>query len=234
MAAAAEKPPRRSGSARVDAAPAKRPRVLYALAGVAVLGLIAGLSYRPVLRTMKLGALDKAEGTAAAVAAADDYVRFENNDAVLITDAVRAHHGPFAAQVRMAAAIQSFALVMTIAEQPTLTPEQRTAALNAGLSVFNAERHRSVALPADLSTWAEKSDDATLALAAMAVAVVHGAANADEAKESAAIASLLVRIATKPEQDPQRVTAALDGLAKVATEANLGQMIALLDRKSVV
>ena len=226
---AAEPSSRRPVSGRVESAPAKRPVKLYAAVGVAVLAVIAGVGYRPVMRMIKLNALDKAE-TAVAVAAADDYVRFEGNDATLIADAVRTHRGPFAAQVRMANAIQSFALLMTIAEQPALTPAQRTAALSAGLSIFNAERHRAVALPAALPSWAEQSDDAALALSAMAVAVAvaHGAANLDVDKEGAALASLLVRIATKPEQDAQRVAAALDGLAKVATEANLDQILALL------
>ena len=197
------------------------------MVGVAVLAVIAGVGYRPVMRMIKLDALDKADA-AVAVAAADDYVRFEGNDATLIADAVRAHRGPFAAQVRMANAIKSFALLMTIAEQPALTPAQRTTALSAGLSIFNAESHRAVALPAELPTWAEQSDDAALAQSAMAVAVAHGAANLDVEKEGAALASLLVRIATKPDQDSSRVTAALDGLAKVATEANLDQVLALL------
>ena len=218
----AEKPTRRTGSARVDAVPKKRPLVIYLFAGVVVMGIIAGASYRPVMRSMKLGALDKADA-ASAVAAADDYVRFENNDAVLIAEAIRAHHGPFAAQVRMASAIQSFPLLMNISEQADLTSEQRTAALTAGASAFNVGRHREVPLPTDLPGWAEKSDDRGLALAAMAVAAVHGAAN-----EDAATVNLLVRIATKPEQDPQRVTAALDGVAKVVTAPSVGQVIALL------
>ena len=217
-----EKPSRRSGSARVDAVPKKRPLVIYVFAGVVVMGIIAGASYRPVMRSMKLGALDQADA-ASALAAADDYVRFENNDAGLIAEAIRAHHGPFAAQVRMASAIQSFPLLMNIAEQAALTSEQRTAALHAGVLAFNVGRHREVPLPTDLAAWAEKSDDRGLALAAMAVAVVHGAAN-----EDAATVSLLVRIAIKPEQDPERITAALDGLAKVVNEATVGPVIALL------
>ncbi len=197
------------------------------MVGVAVLGLIVGVCYRPVMRMIKLNALDKADA-AMALAAADDYLRFEGDDATRISEAVRAHRGPFAAQVRMANVIQSFALLMNIAEQPTLTPAQRTTALKAGLTIFNAERHRAVALPTELPTWAEQSDDSALALSAMAVGVAHGAANLEVEKESVAIAGLLVRIASKPEQDSPRVTAALEGLAKVATEANLDQVLALL------
>ncbi len=215
-------------------ATAKKPYVLYALVGVVVLAVIVGVSYRPVLRNMKLKALDTAtEANAGFVAT--DYVRFEGEQIANVLAAIQAKRGPFSAQVRMATEVHSFDALMRLAERSDLTPAQRVQALLAGAEVFNAAQQQRVPLPSALVEWAENgsgnngdknpgnNEDADLEAAAFAVAVAYGQATPDPL-----IPAMVARIANKPGQDPKRVAVALDGLSKLLTEDSVSQALLLL------
>jgi hypothetical protein len=213
---------RRPGSARSARPPAKRPLGTYVIIGLAVVAVIAGLAYTPVMRSIKLGALDKATG-AEAIERAKDYLRFEDNSEAMVRDAVRSNHGTFAAQLYLAEQVKCFPALMGMAERKELTAEQLTAVLNAASAVFTPQRHAGDTLPHAVTDWAENHADRAVAIAAMGVAVKHG--NATHDKD---LVPLLQRIAIKPAQDPLRVTAALAGMTEVVDEDSLGNAIAVL------
>lgn len=195
--------------------------VTYLIIGVIVLAVVAAAAFRPLMRSLKLKALDQATG-AEAIARADDYLAFEDNSEALVREAIQDNRGPFAAQVHLAKAVGSFPALISIAERPELSVEQRATALLAAASVFSSKRHAQDRIPKELATWTQDQDRA-LALAAMAVLVKHGGTNPDPDTPV-----LLARIAAQPGQDPLRVSAALDGLAEIIDESSLGQAIELL------
>jgi len=213
---------RRPGSSRSARPPAKKSYANYIVIGVVVACVIGGLAYRPVMRKIKLGTLDKAIGVAA-IAAADDYLIFEDRSEPMVREVIRSNRGPFDAQVHMASAIQSFPALMSIAERKELSVEQRAVSLTAAAAAFSPDKHKGERVPSEMKGWAETSEDRGVAIAAMSVLAACGATTHDQDT-----VELLARVVAKPGQDPLRITAALDGLVVVADESSLGHVISLL------
>src|SRR5688572_8862537 len=89
-------------------------RKVYVVLGLIVVGVIGLSIYRPIMRSVLLGKLDRAQN-AAAITAADEYLAFADHAHIDIRNHVIAgNRGPFEAQLHLAAAVKSFQACMDI------------------------------------------------------------------------------------------------------------------------
>lgn len=187
---------------------------------VIALAIGAIASYPAIMRSVYLGRLDQATG-ADVTAAAKTYVDFVHGSVAHVRNAVRDNRGPIDAQIWMAREAGSYAALVDILERthPEPSPEQRAAALEAAVVVFDRERDGRERHPRSLDAWAKTAKERDVAIAAVKLVAKI---NDDSAPET------LCAVAGEPGQDPLRVAAALDSLATIANPDNIGMPLGLL------
>jgi hypothetical protein len=218
--------------------------------GVVLVLVIAAISFNPVRRAIALGKLDatRSDGSAARTAAADAFMRLVDSNVSIVTAAVVENRGPVDAQIYMAKAVKSFLALTIIAERQivapptgggtapeaadatvkTVTAEERAAALAAAADVYDAEVNRHSRLPSGLAAWARDLESPRpVADAAVRLIVT---AKGNENKDFAP-GEVLLNAAVTPNQDPERVAAAIAALAELLDATNLNYAFTLLNSR---
>lgn len=196
------------------------PNYIKMVAALVVILVLVGavVSFPKFMRGYYLGRLDRAEGNAA-IAAADDYLRYVKNNHVYVRYAISTNRGPVEAQIHMAEETKLFAGLMTIATRESTTPEQLTKVLSLGAKIYDPTVNQDDRLPMELNDWATKHENREVAIAAMQLVTALHSGQAPE---------ILSAIARAPNQDPVRLSTALDCLATLTDSSNLNVAIGLL------
>lgn len=211
----------------------------WLVVGVVVVLAIAGLSYNPVRRSMALSHLDACKDPAKAgeaIAAADAFLVVVGNSESHARVAIINNRGPVEAQIHLAKTLKLFSSLVQISERPltdapgdkstpradlpVITQDQRIAALNAATEIFNDSTHANDLLPDDLAKWAKDGMlKRELSIAAMRLIAKTRPKYAND---------VFSAVANEADQDPLRVSAALDGIGELSDVTNLGFAIGLL------
>jgi len=226
-----EAAPARPGSRRTAAAgsesarhvrePVRAGRTPYLIGGVVLLAIAGAIAYAPVMRSIYLSRMDK--GGPEGMDGARSYYAFVDGSEALVRDAIASNRGPFEAQLWLAKECASLAALMAIAERRDLPVAQLVTTLETAVAVFHPLRHQGAREPAVLESWAKDHAERAVAVPAIALKTAFAKASGD-----AKAAELMALIAGAPAQDPLRVIAALDGIAALSTNENLGLAIGLL------
>lgn len=212
----------------------------WVVVGAVVVLAIAGLSYNPVRRSMALSALDACKDPAKAgeaIAAADAFLMVVGNSESHARVAIINNRGPVEAQIHLAKTLKLFSSLVQISERPltdapgdksppprpdlpVITQDQRIAALNAATAIFNDSAHANDLLPDDLAKWAKDG----MLKRELSIAAMHLIAKT-RPKYANDVFSV---VANEADQDPLRVSAALDGIGELSDVTNLGFAIGLL------
>lgn len=204
----------------------------YLVAGLAVVVVVGVFAIGPIRRGMALSSLDgfKSDGAnPAALTAADAFMELTSERTSHVTAAIYGDRGPVEAQVYMGKKLKLFTSLVQIADRPltgeasgrpTVSPEQRTLAVQAAAEVYHSDANAKDLLPDHLKDWAvDPASPRELSLASMALLVKAKAKNTSD---------VLHQVAMGKDADPVRVAAAIDGLAELADVSNLGFLIGLL------
>ncbi len=221
----------------------------FVVLGVVLVLVIGAISFNPVRRAIALGKLDatRSDSSAARTAAADAFMRLVDGNLSIVTAAVVENRGPVDAQIYMAKAVKSFLALTIIAERQVVAPpagggtapeaadaaknvtaEERAAALAAAADIYDGEANRHSRLPSGLAAWARDLETPRpVADAAVRLIVT---AKGNENKDFAP-GEVLLNAAVTPNQDPERVAAAIAALAEFLDATNLNYAFTLLNSR---